>query len=205
MLKSHYLATSGGASCKRNRSGYSEEAGYTVHFTPGTSNASTLSSEEASPEFALSPLSCWTHPTPVRGYTVSSLVDARFCRSLRGSGGGKWGSVGAYPFKEHDELQFEKDDGIDRRATTTCVGFMHELTYKREVECSLQVTVKVILRHQFFQGHIDERGKMPFFRSHHGSSLSNSQHALVYYVSPFASLFNRLINSAAREISYMIR
>ncbi len=35
--------------------------------------------------------------------------------------------------EKHDELQLEEDDGIDRRATTTCIGLLHEFAYKGEV------------------------------------------------------------------------
>ena len=47
--------------------------------------------------------------------------------------------------KEHDELQFEEDDGINRRTTTTCVGFLDKLAHKREIKRSLEMPIEVIL------------------------------------------------------------
>ena len=49
--------------------------------------------------------------------------------------------------EKHHELELKEDDGIDGWTTTACIGLLHKLPHKREVERPLQVTVKVILRH----------------------------------------------------------
>jgi hypothetical protein len=49
--------------------------------------------------------------------------------------------------EEHHELQLEKHDGVNRGTTTVCLGFLNELPYKREIKCSLQVAIEVILWH----------------------------------------------------------
>ena len=69
--------------------------------------------------------------------------------------------------KKHDQLEFEEHNGINRGSTITCIGFLHELTHKREVEGAFQVTVEMILRDSFFQRDMDERSKMPLFAAHH--------------------------------------
>src|SRR6266568_8628240 len=59
-------------------------------------------------------------------------------------------ALGAYPFKEHDQLQFEEDDRINGGAASACIGLLHKLTYKREVERFFQMPIEVIVRYQFF-------------------------------------------------------
>jgi hypothetical protein len=60
-------------------------------------------------------------------------------------------TFGAYPFKEHDQLQFEEDNGINRGTTSTGVGLLHELADKGEIKCSLQVPIEMIGWNQVFQ------------------------------------------------------
>jgi hypothetical protein len=55
-----------------------------------------------------------------------------------------------YPLKKHDELQFEKDNGINGGPTTTGIRVLYELTDKREIQCSLQMPIEVVLRDQLF-------------------------------------------------------
>src|SRR5258708_2107050 len=50
----------------------------------------------------------------------------------------------AYPFKEHHQLQFEEHHRINGGAATTCIGLLHKLAHKGEVERSLHVTVEMI-------------------------------------------------------------
>src|SRR5258708_28507364 len=54
---------------------------------------------------------------------------------------------GTNSLKEPDQLQLEEHDGINGGAATACIGLLHEIAYKREVEGALQVTIEVILRH----------------------------------------------------------
>jgi hypothetical protein len=86
---------------------------------------------------------------------------------------------GIFPQKKHDQLQFEEHDGVNRGATTTCIGPVHELAHKRQVKRLFQMPVEVILRHQVFQGHLAKRSKDPPFLAQHRGSLSNPQHASV--------------------------
>src|SRR6266567_4442118 len=76
--------------------------------------------------------------------------------------------------KEHHQLQFEEHNGVNRRATATSIGLLHELTHERQVKGSLQVSIEVIVRNQLIKGDIDERGKGALLHSHHGSTLSSS-------------------------------
>jgi len=46
--------------------------------------------------------------------------------------------------EEHDELQFEEDDGIDGRTATACVGLLNKLTHKREIDRSFEMAIEVI-------------------------------------------------------------
>src|SRR5258708_13965468 len=80
----------------------------------------------------------------------------------------------ANTLEEHDALQFEKDHRINGRAACACIGLLHKLAHKREIEGSLQVSIEVIVRNQRIKGDIDERGKGALLPSHHGSTLSSS-------------------------------
>ncbi len=73
----------------------------------------------------------------------------------------------ANTLKKQHQLQFEENDGVNRGTTTTCIGCLDELTHKREIEGSFEMAIEVIRRNQILKGHIDERGKVPLFRSHH--------------------------------------
>jgi len=46
-------------------------------------------------------------------------------------------AFGANIFKEDDELQFEKDHGVNAGTTSTSIGLVDELSDEREIECSL--------------------------------------------------------------------
>ena len=81
---------------------------------------------------------------------------------------------GADALEKYDELQFEEDNWVNRRATSMCIGLLHKLAHKREIEGSLQVSIEVIVRNQLIKGDIDERGKGALLHSHHGSTLSSS-------------------------------
>src|SRR6266516_3155872 len=102
-------------------------------------------------------------------------------------------ALGADVLKKHDQLQFEEDNGVNRGTTFACIGLLHELSHKRQIECSLQMAIEVIRRNQVLKGHIDERGKVPLLASHHGRSLSHSHNdTSPYYLPPFLLLFNLL-------------
>src|SRR5436309_2666791 len=130
---------------------------------------------------------------------------------LEWSGSGSWKSypryqrtlspIGGMPheqafwtdvLKEHHQLQFEKDHGINGGTPLARIGLLHELPYKGEVECSLQMSIEVIRRNQVFKGHMDERGKTARFGSHHGANLPSSPSWMPGSFSrPFSSLFTR--------------
>jgi len=57
---------------------------------------------------------------------------------------------GAQTFKEHHELQLEKDDRINGGTPSAGIGLVHQLAHKRQIKRALQVTIKVILRYQLF-------------------------------------------------------
>jgi len=97
----------------------------------------------------------------------------------------------ANTLKKHHQLQFEEDDGVNRGTTTTCIGFLDERTHKREIKRFFQMPVEVILWNQRFQGHIDERSKLPLFHSHHRDSLSpahNDTFLITYHLFSHCSI-----------------
>ena len=55
----------------------------------------------------------------------------------------------AHAFKKHHELQFEEDHRINRGATSTRIGRLHKLPYKREVERFFQMPIEVVCWYQF--------------------------------------------------------
>ncbi len=80
--------------------------------------------------------------------------------------------LGADALEKHHQLQIEEHDGVNRGATTACIGLMHELAHNGEVKCSLQVAIEVVVRHQFFQRHMEQRDKVSLLGSHHERRLS---------------------------------
>jgi hypothetical protein len=74
--------------------------------------------------------------------------------------------------EKHDQLELEKNSGVNRGTTTACIGLLYELTHKRQVQRSLKMPIEVIGRDKIFQAHIDQRGKAPFPHSHHDDHLS---------------------------------
>src|SRR6266700_5711646 len=60
-------------------------------------------------------------------------------------------SFGADILKEHHELQFEKHDGINRRAADHSIGLLHQFAHEREVERFFYVPIEMIVWHQLFQ------------------------------------------------------
>src|SRR5437764_9798834 len=78
----------------------------------------------------------------------------------------------AYPLKKHDELQFEEHDRINGGTAFACIGFVNEFSYERQIECSLQMSIKMICWNQVLQRDIDEWSKGSLSCSHHRSRLS---------------------------------
>src|SRR3989442_10107618 len=93
-------------------------------------------------------------------------------------------SFRANALEKHDELELKEDDGVNGGTPTTSIGLLHKLAHKRQVTCSLQVAIEVILWHQLFQRHIDERGKGSLFHAHHNGNLSSSHHSRSAFFSP---------------------
>src|SRR6266571_9107328 len=59
-------------------------------------------------------------------------------------------ALGAYPFKKHDQLQFEEDDRINGGAASACIGLVHELPDKREIQLPFKIAIEMVLRDQLF-------------------------------------------------------
>ena len=55
---------------------------------------------------------------------------------------------GAYAFKEHHQLQFEEDDGIDAGTAVGGIATLNPLPNNREIERLLQVTIEMVARDQ---------------------------------------------------------
>ncbi len=55
-------------------------------------------------------------------------------------------TFGTNIFKEHDELQLEEHDGVNRGTASACIGLLHKLPDKREVECPVEMPIEVIRR-----------------------------------------------------------
>src|SRR5712691_9281453 len=83
-------------------------------------------------------------------------------------------TFGTDALEKHDELQFKEDHRINGGTPSASIGLLHQFAHKRQVKCALQVPIEVILRYQFFQGHIDEWSTAPLLLSHHRDSLPSS-------------------------------
>jgi hypothetical protein len=63
--------------------------------------------------------------------------------------------LGAEALEEHDELELEEHDRVDRRPAAFRIAVRHPLAHKRKVEGSVEVPVEMVGRHQAFQGDRD--------------------------------------------------
>ncbi len=65
-------------------------------------------------------------------------------------------SLGANALKEHDELQFEENEGINRRAPhEAVVGILDQVIHKAEIEFRLQLLIEMTGWNQFFKRQSD--------------------------------------------------
>ena len=73
------------------------------------------------------------------------------------------------PLEEHDELQLEEHDGVDRRPAARGVEIAHPLADKAQVQLSVEAAVEVISRDEVFERDRDgliERAEL--WRTQHG-------------------------------------
>src|SRR5258708_13385681 len=102
-------------------------------------------------------------------------------------------ALGADIFKEHDQLQLEEHDWVNRRSSGSSIALANQIVYKREVQNFLQMAVKMVLGNQLLQGHRYQWGKRPLFQTHHdwcsSSSISRQPPTSCQpHLSPFYSL-----------------
>src|SRR5689334_22610494 len=84
---------------------------------------------------------------------------------------------GAEALEEHDELQFEENDGINRRTPSRSIERSHQRADKGEVERFLEMAVEMVRWDKLLQGDIDKRSECAIFATHHGTvpSLDTDQ------------------------------
>ena len=87
------------------------------------------------------------------------------------------------------ELQLKKHDRIDGRTSARGVQWLHQFTYKGQVEGLLQVAIKVIRGHQILEGHIGDGCESMRFDPEH-SQMSSSTNVGQGILLPGARLFN---------------
>ena len=66
------------------------------------------------------------------------------------------GRLGEFPFQtdsfeEHDELELEKDDRVERGAAAFSVALLDPLPNKADIQFRLTVAVEVVLGNEFVQ------------------------------------------------------
>src|SRR6266702_5771370 len=83
-------------------------------------------------------------------------------------------ALGADIFKEHDQLQLEEHDWVNRRSSGSSIALANQIVDKREVQNFEQMAVKMVLGNQFLQRYRDLRGKRPLFQTHHDGCSSSS-------------------------------
>jgi hypothetical protein len=75
--------------------------------------------------------------------------------------------------EKEDELELEEDHRVDAGATRrNGVAVFDQLPNEREVKGAFQATVEIILRDEFFERDIFERGEVALLNGHHGSATS---------------------------------
>jgi hypothetical protein len=57
-------------------------------------------------------------------------------------------ALGADVLEEHDELELEEDDRVNRRPAAPRVERPHQIPHEREVQPCLKAAVEVVLRDQ---------------------------------------------------------
>jgi hypothetical protein len=64
--------------------------------------------------------------------------------------------------EKHNELQFEEHHRIDARSAKGLVEMPHQVAHEGQIEPGFDLAIKVIFRHERFQGD-DARLKVAFF------------------------------------------
>jgi hypothetical protein len=80
-------------------------------------------------------------------------------------------AFGAHPFEEHHQLEPEKDDRINRWASSSRIRILDEVIDKGEIKDAVQSAIKVVLGHQGLQGDCWYRCNDAYFLAHHRSTL----------------------------------
>src|SRR3954447_15024808 len=78
-------------------------------------------------------------------------------------------AFGADALKEHNELEFEKDDRVNRRAPTGGVAWVDELADKGEVQRALDVAIELVGWHEIVERDVDKWGERAALGSQHMS------------------------------------
>ena len=60
-------------------------------------------------------------------------------------------AFGTESFEEHDEMELEENDRINRRPTARSVAISNEIAYKREIEGALELPIEVVWGNGRFQ------------------------------------------------------
>ena len=77
-------------------------------------------------------------------------------------------ALGADVLEEHDELELEEDDRVNRRPAASRVEWGDQLPHEREVEPSLKAAVEVLLWNQILQREVvGKRGEGTDLGAHH--------------------------------------
>ncbi len=82
--------------------------------------------------------------------------------------------------EKHDELELEKDDGVNGGSSQWRIAVLDQITNKGEVECTFRLAVEVILQDEIIEGDVVQRPKQPDFDSHATGALSDEYAALRY-------------------------
>src|SRR4051812_10188196 len=82
-------------------------------------------------------------------------------------------ALGAHILEKEDELELEENHRVDAGAARrNGVAVLDQLPDERDVEGALQATVEIILREEFFEREIFERGEVALLNSHHDGATS---------------------------------
>src|SRR4051794_9576791 len=85
-------------------------------------------------------------------------------------------ALGAHILEKEDELELEENHRVDAGAARrNGVAVLDQLPDERDVEGALQATVEIILRDEFFERDIFERGEVALLDGHHDGATSRGE------------------------------
>ena len=81
-------------------------------------------------------------------------------------------SLRSHSLEEHDQLELEEDNRVDRGATDRGVAVGHDVADEAQVQLGVEVAIQVVRWDEGLQREVAERSEAPHVGTHHGTAPS---------------------------------